>query len=576
MQTYARKIVVPTFISACALAQLLHTSLGFAAEPDPLRVVEKKGVVAADTPDASSAGAEILRQGGNAVDAAIATALALGVVSPAGSGLGGGGFAVVWSVKEHKAQVIDFREVAPKAATRDMFASDPKRSIVGGLAVAVPGEPAGLAALHDRLGKLPLSKVVAPAMRLAKSGFFPTHRLAAVSARVDVPAGEPMGRWLKPGGKAMNESQRVLRPELAATLGRLGRMGRDAFYKGDVAADLVSTVRSHGGVLTLEDLASYVPVWREPLVGQYHGRQLYAAPPPAGGTTALEALHFLDALPPLPKGSLGSSVYFHRIAEALSHAFADRARWMGDPAFFTDGEVPMATLATPAYGKALAARFREDSVQAIDTYGTPAKKGSAVEPPRDHGTSHLCVMDGEGNVVAMTTTVNLELGAQLEAPKSGVLLNDQMDDFAARPGRPNGFGLVGAEANSIAPGKKPLSSMTPMIVVENGNAIMCVGGSGGPTIVASSIQAIVAVLDEEANAETAVATPRVYAQWRPELLAIERDIPNDVADGLQKRGHKLRRLGNEPFAPAIQVILHRNGELEAASDPRKGGAPAAP
>jgi gamma-glutamyltranspeptidase/glutathione hydrolase len=391
-----------------------------------------------------------------------------------------------------------------------------------------------------------------------------------------LPAGEPMLKWLQPGGKDLSPTTRIVRPELAETITRFGKGGRDAFYKGEVAADLVAAVKARGGVLTAEDLASYQPIWREPLVGQFRGRKIFAAPPPAGGTTALEALHFLDALPALPKGSLGSSAYFHRISEALTHAFADRARWMGDPAFFTDGEVPMQKLATPEYGKQLAARFHDESVPPNDSYGTPAKKGSPVEPPRDHGTSHLCVMDGEGNVVALTTTVNMEFGAQMEAPRSGVVLNDQMDDFASRPGKPNGFGLVGAEANSIAPGKRPLSSMTPMIVVDKDEAVMCVGGSGGPTIVASSVQAIVAAIDEGVNAEVAVTMPRVYSQWRPDVLMLETDIPTDVANALAKRGHKLKRLESEIFAPAIQVTLRKNGEIEAASDPRKGGAPAAP
>ena len=451
----------------------------------------------------------------------------------------------------------------------------PARSQVGGLAVAVPGEPAGLAALHAKLGKLPLSKIVAPAVRLARDGFFPTRRLVASAARVapTLATGDPLLRWLAPGGHVIEERTRIKRPQLAETLQRYGKGGRDAFYVGAVAADLVDAARSHGGVLTTEDLLAYQPLWREPLIGQFRGKKVYATPPPAGGATALEALHFLDALPALPRGSLGSSAYFHRIAEALTHAFADRARWMGDPAFF---KVPVEKLASPAYGKALTARFREDGVLALDEYGTPAEKGSAVEPPHDHGTSHLCVVDSEGNAVALTTTVNLELGSHVEAPRSGVLLNDQMDDFAARPGKPNGFGLVGAEANAIAPGKRPTSSMTPMIVVDGDQAVMCVGGSGGPTIVASSVQAIVAAFDEGVSAETAVSTPRVYAQWRPEGMVIERDVPNDVADGLTRRGHELRRWPDDAFTPAVQVILRRGEVLEAASDPRKGGAPALP
>jgi len=522
----------------------------------------------------------VLRKGGNAVDAAIATALALGVVGPGGSGLGGGGFAVVWSAKEHRAMVIDFREVAPRGATREMFADDNpapgqrSRSAVGGLAVAVPGEPAGLAALHQKLGHLPLSQIVLPAVRLAQAGFAPSRRLVNASHTMSgvLATDEPMRRWLVPNDHELTDASVVHRPALAATLTRFGQRGRDALYAGPIAEELVATTKAHGGVLSMDDLATYQPLWRDPLVGQFRGRTIYAAPPPAGGATAIQALHFLDALPALPRGSLGSSAWFHRIAEALTHAFADRARWLGDPAFF---KVPTEKLTSPAYGKTLAARFSEDKVLATEAYGTPAENGSPVEPPRDHGTSHLCVVDAEGNAVALTTTVNLELGAQIEAPRSGVILNDQMDDFAARPGRPNAFGLVGAEANSIAAGKRPQSSMTPMLIVENGELVMCVGGSGGPTIVASSVQAVAAVFDEGVDAEGAVTMTRVYAQWRPEALGLENDIPNDVADALVKKGHKIRRVPTESFAPAVQVILRRGGVIEAASDPRKGGRPAA-
>ena len=537
------------------------------------------GAVSAASPLAVEAGVEVLANGGNAVDAAIAAALALGVVGPAGSGLGGGGFAVVWSAKDRRAQALDFREVAPAAATREMFAADdakaqPSRSVAGGLAVAVPAEPAGLAALHDRLGKLPLARIVEPAVRLARDGFSPTPRLVRSSQDFDkkLPADEPMRRWLVPNGKPLTEDVRVKRPQLAATLARFGKEGKRALYAGPLADDLIASVAAHGGLLTAADLAAYQPQWREPIAGAFRGRKLYAVPPPAGGATAIEALQYLDALPPLKKGSLGSSAWYHRVAEALTHAFADRARWMGDPAFF---KVPLERLLSSDYARSLAARFREDGVLPHDQYGTPAT-GAGVEPPRDHGTSHVCVVDGEGNAVALTTTVNLELGARFEAPRSGVVLNDQMDDFATRPGQPNAFGLVGAEANAIAAGKRPTSSMAPLLVVDDAGVVACAGGSGGPTIVASTVQAVAAIVDEDADAQTAVSTPRIYAQWQPEAIAVEADVPADVVEALQKRGHKVRVLPREGFYPAAQVIVRRGETLEAASDPRKGGQPAAP
>jgi gamma-glutamyltranspeptidase/glutathione hydrolase len=546
----------------------------YAANPAPLYAPATQGAVAADTQDASQAGALVLQQGGNAVDAAIATALALGVVAPSGSGLGGGGFAVVWNAREKKAKVLDFREVAPAAATRDMYANDPPadathpaRSMIGGLAVAVLGEPAGLWALHEAMGKLPMPKIVAPAVKLAR-GFQPTRRLQKAIERVapTLVDGDPLRRWMLAAGKPA--TQHVVRAQLADTITLFGKVGRDAIYKGAIATDIVDVVQKHGGILTAEDLASYKPLWREPLVGHYRGKQIYTVPAPGGGITALEALHFLDALPAMPKGSLGSSAYDHRIAEALAHAFADRARWVGDPAFFA---VPTEKLTSVEYAKTLTQRFSDAHTLPLEQYGTPAEKG--VEPPRDHGTTHICVVDGEGNAVALTTTVNLDFGSHVEAPKSGIVLNDQMDDFAAKPGKPNGFGLVGAEANAIAPGKRPTSSMTPLLVVDENGVAMCAGASGGPTIVASTVQAVVAVVDEGVDAETAVAAPRVYEQWRPDQLILEADIPEDVAQALAKRGHKIVRRDPKSFPPAEQVILRHGDELEAASDPRKGGVP---
>ena len=572
MQTRSPIFFRPALLVA-TLAGLAGTA--WPASPAPLQVPARRGAVATDTPDASRAGAEVLRQGGNAVDAAIAAALALGVVAPAASGLGGGGFAVIWSARDRRARVLDFREVAPRAAERDMFVKDgvrPDASRIGGLAVAVPGEAAGLALLHHELGRLPLPRVAAPAVQLARGGFTPTARLIRSSQEATAAAAdEPMLRWLRPAGRPLEAQRRVVRPRLAETLRRFGAGGADAIYRGPIAADLAATVRAHGGALTEDDLSAYRPVWREPLAGRFRGRTLYAAPPPAGGMTALEALHVLDALPAMPRGSIGGSAYLHRIAEALAHAFADRARWLGDPAFT---QIPVERLASPAYGQALAARFHEDGVLPLDAYGTPT--AAALAPAGDHGTSHVCVVDGEGNAVAITTTVNHELGARIEAPGSGIVLNDEMDDFAASPGKPNGFGLVGAEANAVAPGKRPASSMTPIIVVEDGQAVMCVGGSGGPTIVASVVQAIVAVLDEGVDAARAVGAPRVYAQWRPEGIAVEEDVPVDVVEGLRRRGHKILPMPGHGFAPAAQVILRHGDTIEAASDPRKGGAPAAP
>jgi gamma-glutamyltranspeptidase/glutathione hydrolase len=556
----------------------------FGAWPAPLRVAASRGVVASDTVVASQAGAEILARGGNAVDAAVATALALGVASPMSSGIGGGGFALVWSAKEGAARVLDFREVAPAGASRDMFLENGKPSLLksrwGGLAVAVPAEAAGLAELHAKHGKLPLKEVVKPAVRLAREGFPASQMLAEVSWWVLnkspmaalVGPDDPLRAIFTPGGKPLQPGDKLTRPALARTLERFGDKGRDAFYKGETARAIVKAVAAKGGLLTQADLDAYKPIWKEPLGGRFRGLQLHAIPPPGGGVTAIEALQVLDARAPLGPVGFGSSAHYHAIAEALKHAFADRARSLGDPAFV---KVPVERLIDPVYAKELAARLADDKTLKPAQYGDKDLVGAPAEAPRDHGTSHLCVMDGEGNVVALTTTVNLPFGSGVVAGESGVILNDQMDDFSAAPLQPNAFGLVGGFANAIAPGKRPSSSMNPILVVKDGKPLMCAGGSGGPRIVTATVQAIVNVVDHKMDASAAISAPRVHAQWMPDELSLDADVPADVLDGLRRRGHKVSTAG--PLERAIvQTIVVREGKLEAASDPRKGGAPAAP
>jgi gamma-glutamyltranspeptidase / glutathione hydrolase len=560
------------------LGLLLSTPVALAAYPSPTPVPRERGVVATDTLEASRAGAELLGRGGNAVDAAVAAALALGVVSPSGSGLGGGGFLVYWSEREQRAYVLDFRETAPRASTRDMFVVDGKavaaRSRVGGLSVAVPGEPAGLAEAERRFGKLGLAAAAAPAIRLAQKGFVALPRVAAVAARAekDTPPDDLlMMRVLRPGGRPLAAGQRVDNPELARTLERLARDGSDGFYRGEVARAIVDEVARRGGLLTLDDLSEYRAVWRDPLQGHYRGRTLWTAPPPSGGATLIETLQVLEARTPkgLPAVGAGGSAADHLIIESLKHAFADRARLLGDPAF---SDVPVARLTDPAYARKLAARIGEHA-SPPSSYGGD---GPAVAPsaPRDHGTSHLCVADREGNVVALTTTINLPFGARFSA--AGVVLNDEMDDFSAQPGAPNAFGLVGNEANAVAPGKRPLSSMSPVIVSDANGAVMCAGGSGGPLIVSETAQAIIHVLDFGMNAVAAVSAPRVHSQWVPDRVFVEHEVPVDVRENLEKRGHKVSPPPGEVSLSAAQVILLKPDRLEAASDPRKGGAPAAP
>ncbi|MDB4968956.1 MAG: ggt [Myxococcales bacterium] len=557
-----------------------------AAFPAPLWVPRhSRGIAAAANLDASRAAAEILKKGGNAVDGAVAAALALGVVDPESSGLGGGGFAVVWNAKDKQARVLDFRETAPAKASRDMFLVDNKadgaKSRWGGLAVAVPGEPAGLAELEAKYGKLGLAAAAQPAIRLAKLGFAAgTHFACAAddhapgcSPSTNPPPAlapdDPLRALLLPGGTAVAERALVRRPELARTLETLAHRGPAGFYQGAVGQAIVSAVQARGGLLTLDDLRGYKPIWREPRTGSYRGHQLWGAPAPAGGLTAIEALQILDARPPLGALGHGSSAADHVIIEAFKHAFADRARSLGDPAFVP---VPEARLGAAEYARELASRISDDKIGKPESYGD--KSLVPADPPHDHGTSHLCVADGDGNVVALTTTVNLILGARMVGGSSGVVLNDQMDDFSAQPGVPNAFGLIGAFANAIAAGKRPLSSMTPMIVTKDGEPILCVGAAGGPTIITATVQTIINTIDFGLDVEAAVASPRVHAQWMPYVAIVERETPRDVIQGLERRGHKV--VVAKDHLATVQAIGISPVRLTAASDPRYGGAPAAP
>jgi gamma-glutamyltranspeptidase / glutathione hydrolase len=571
-----------TLAVTLALAPHAHS-----AAPAPVWAPRSHGIAATANVEASRAAAEILKKGGNAVDGAVAAALALGVTQPDSSGLGGGGFAVVWSAKERKARVLDFREMAPAKATRDMFVvdgkADPKLSRWGGLAVAVPGEPAGLAELEGKYGKLGLAAVAQPAIRLARNGFPVSHhqfcsidvKRAGCLAPIQFVPPPPLVDHdsLRPllyhGDAELDERAIIKRPELARTLEAYGKRGAAAFYSGAVAQSIAATVQARGGILTVEDLAGYKPVWRDPLVGSFRGYQVWTAPAPAGGLTELEVLQILDARPPLTTLGRGSSASDHVIAEALKHAFADRARSLGDPAFV---KVLEEKLTSVAYARLLAARIVDDKVLKPEAYGDKEMVGPP-EAPHDHGTSHLCVADGEGNVVALTTTVNLLFGSRVVDPVSGVVLNDEMDDFSAQPGAPNAFGLIGAFANAVAPGKRPLSSMTPTIVTKDGEPILCVGAAGGPTIVSATVQTIVNVIDFGLDVEAAVAAPRVHAQWMPNAVVVEPDVPRDVVQGLEKRGHKVVAM---PTLAAVHAVALTPERLTAASDPRYGGAPAAP
>lgn len=552
------------FAAPALLGALCNVSI--AASPDPLRV--RKGAVASDHPEASKAGVVLLKAGGNAVDAACATAMALGVVNPHGSGIGGGGFAVVYLAKEKQVHILDFRERAPAAITAQMFfrdgKPDSKLSRQHGLAVGVPGEVKGLSEMVKRWGRLPFGKCIAPAEKLA-AGVPATSRVAWMIN--DVIGKDPMIQKVFTFKAPVQPGDTVRRPTLARTLALLRKRGPHAFYEGDIAKDIVATVVAAGGVITAQDLSGYQVSDRQPIEAKYRGLRIVTMPPSSsGGLVVATALGILERNVPDPK-ALGhnSSAYLHALAEALKHGFADRARHLGDTDFV---EVPLQKLLSPGYQAELAARFKPDAVLPSAKYGMP---GADPVVPIDGGTAHLSVIDSEGNAVALTTTVNLWFGAHIVSERYGIVLNNEMDDFAMKPGVENAFRLLGTEKNGVVPHKRPLSSMSPTIVLDDKGVKMAVGGAGGPTIISGTLQVLLNIIDFGMDAQAASSAPRVHHQWMPEILSYEPEVPVDVVKALERRGHKTQM---REQLTKVNVVVRTDKGLEAAAEVRGDGTPA--
>jgi len=523
------------------------------------------GMVAADNPQAAAVGARILKQGGDAADGAVATALALGVVHSFGSGIGGGGFALV-SRSTGAAMVLDFREVAPAKASKGMFVDArgkvvPGASTLGPLAVAVPGELAGLHALHQRYGKLTWKQVVMPAVRLARDGFIVSPLMHyKINQALPQLRKSILGPFLVDGsGQVIKAGQTMKLPPLAKTLLRIADRGASEFYRGKTSQSIVAAVTRAGGILSAKDLADYRIKERPILRGRFHEYEVLSMPPPSSGGLVL-----LQALSVLEKGSLkalghNTTSYLHRLVEALKHGFADRARDMGDPDF-----VPLShdRFLGPAVIDRIRTQFDEKRTRKPGEYGSLTHSGT------DGGTSHLSVMDHQGNAIALTTTINTGFGSRFVAGETGIVLNNEMDDFVAQPGVPNSFGLMGSAANQIAPGKRPLSSMSPTIVRKQGQVRLVLGASGGPMIITSTLQALLNLLIFDMSPVEAVTAPRIHHQWMPDHIFVERGISAQVLDGLKTKGHGLK---TQKRFSAVQVIEVKAGKVRGAADPSKGG-----
>ncbi len=540
----------------------------------------QNGVVAADHPLASQAGLEMLKNGGNVVDAAVATSFALSVVRPSSCGIGGGGFMVIWDAKAQKSVALDYREHAPKAANREMFLKArkarpdfPYPSRDGALAVAVPGHVAGLCYALEKYGTMDLKTVLAPSVRFCKDGVPVDPHMRAIQL-VMLKRFDENPRFKKDfaglykhylnNGKPWPKNARFFSP-LGPLYRIIAEKGKAGFYEGEVAEALVQSIQQAGGILSREELKAIAPKERMVLRGEYRGREILTMPPPSsGGIALLEILNILSTWEHThPKSEIkhNQPAYLHLLTEAMKHAYADRAEYLGDTDFVN---VPIQRLISPDYAAELVKRIDPTQTKPIKSYGR-------VQPVKDAGTSHLSVMDSEGNAVACTETINTLFGSMFVEPKFGIVLNNEMDDFAAIPGEPNAFGLIQSEANAVQAGKKPLSSMTPTIVLSEGKAVMALGGSGGPRIISSTLQVLLNVMRFERSPQQAVALPRVHHQWFPNVLFIEDPLLEKMQSPMEQHGHKVQKRNK---LAVVQVIVRTPQGMRAASDPRKHGQPA--
>jgi gamma-glutamyltranspeptidase/glutathione hydrolase len=521
-------------------------------------------MVASDAPLASQAGVEILKRGGNAVDAAVAVGFALAVAYPEAGNLGGGGYMVIHMADGRNA-ALDYREVAPLAATRDMYLDSTgtltNKSIVGPLASGVPGAVAGLTTALSTYGTMSLPQVMAPAIRYAEEGIVVDSALAASLRNNKGLLAQFAGASLfLPGGSPPPVGATIRQPQLARTLRAIATHGRNAFYRGALATAWTRELHDQGGIITLDDLQRYKPVWREPVRSTYRGYTLLTMPPSSsGGVTITETLNIFEGYNPPPP--FGSTRWAHLLGSAYQRAFIDRNAKLADPAFV---KVPVEQLTSKQYAARLRATIGADRATPTTSIGGGMSEGME--------TTHNSVVDKHGNAVATTTTLNSLYGSGVYVTSGGFFLNDQMDDFAAQPGKPNMFGLVQGEANAIQPGKRMLSAMSPTVVLDrSGNLLLVAGSRGGPRIITSTSQVILNVLDYRMSLADAMSAPRLHHQALPDSLVIERDgITPAVADSLRAMGYGL---GTGRGIGLVNAVMRVKGGYEGVSDPRGSGRP---
>ena len=551
----------------------------WAASPAP--VSAPNGMVVSSQADATRAGVAMLRAGGNAVDAAVATAFAVGVTQPFSTGIGGGAFILIRTA-EGEVVAVDARETAPAAASRDMYVRegvDERASVHGPLAVATPGLVAGLAMVLERYGTMSLYEVMQPAIALAETGF----EIGSYNARLMgfMRARLPADRFAEthriqfpPEGEPIREGWRLVQKDLAGTLTKIAEGGPKAFYEGEIARAIADEMDRRGGLLNAVDLASYRPVVREPVRGTYRGLVVHSFPPPSsGGVLLVQMLNILEGYSDLGARGPGSSASLHVITEAMKLAFADRAFFLGDPDFV---EIPMETLVSKDYAAAQRGRIDPPWFRRAPWNWFRGEMAITVEAPgipvEDHGTTHLSVTDAHGNAVAITKTINTPYGSGITARGTGVILNNEMDDFAKAIGVPNSYGLIDTRgANLVAPKKRPLSSMTPTILEKDGRVWMVTGSPGGSRIISSTLLSVLNVVDYGMNVKQAVSAPRFHHQWEPDKLFVEPATPADVVEALRARGHEVEVSRRNWSAVEAIWVDPETRRHYGGNDPRRDG-----
>lgn len=542
-----------------------------AAWREPVRA--KRAIVASQHELASKIGADVMKRGGNAIDAAVAVALALAVVYPEAGNLGGGGFMLI-RFKDGKTAAIDYREMAPMAATRNIFVDEKGNlikgegsSTVGYRAAGVPGTPAGLDYAFNKFGskKLTWAQLIEPARKLAQDGYVLSYRLANLFEKYadNLEKYEDSKRIFLRDGNFYQEGDVFKQPDLAQTLARMQRFGAKEFYTGKTAQLIAADMKKHNGLITLEDLKNYVAKERTPVRGNYRGYEIISmSPPSSGGIVLLESLNMLEKYD-LRKMGWASSEKYHVLAETLRRTFADRAEFMGDPDF---AKVPTDVLIDKKY-----AAKRSESINLKKASKSSDIKAGAVSGKESMDTTHFTVVDTEGTVVSNTYTINDLYGSSVTAKGTGVLLNDEMDDFAARPGTPNLYGLIQGENNSVQPKKRPLSSMTPTIVLKkDGSLWFALGARGGPRIITSVLQAVINVIDHDMNIQQAIDAPRIHHQWYPDEILFEPlGMSSDTQSALEKLGHEFAKPAQ--IASMTGIMIDEKGVRLGAIDSRSDG-----